>query len=604
MYKIINDLDGGGNGMGRVLLSLGIVSLIIVGCFGASANQIAQGTKNSKEYVPGEVIIGFGKTININDMYSFQGHVIKEKIKDLNAAVLEVTQGSEQNFIDSVSSLSSVRYAEYNWYVYAFLIPDDPMWGQQWGPQRIHCLEAWDSGIGSTSVKIAIVDTGIDYNHPDISANYITGGHDWVNNDNDPMDDNNHGTHCAGIAAAVMNNGVGIAGVAQVNVMAEKVLNSFGQGTSDSCSNGITHAADNGAKVISMSWGSSYPDSLIEDACNYAYNTKGALLVAASGNDGQPQASYPAAYDSVIAVGAINQNDQRCSFSNYGSKLELMAPGYQILSTIRNSQYDSYDGTSMACPHVSGVAALVLSKNPGQTNVQIRQILRNSAEDLGPSGWDQEYGYGLVDARAGTTNYSLNINIDGSGTLTKNPDQQSYISGQVVTLTANPSADWYFYQWSGDLTGNENPATITMNSEKNVTAHFIYGDNPPNKPDPPSGQTSGQTQTEYTYTTSTTDPDGDQVYYFWDWGDGTTTDWTGPYNSSELASASHTWSTQGAYVIKVKAKDTKGAESGWATLNVVMPKVRTVNTPFLLLKLLFGRFLHMFPILGHLLVLY
>lgn len=396
------------------ILALAIILLMVAGSFGAAANKQTKITKSLKEYVPGEVVVGFYKTMNVKDINSFKGQHIKNKIETLNVAVVEVKEGTEQAFIDSVASSPVVKYAEFNLIINAYLTPNDPMWSQQWGPQRIHCAEAWDSGTGSSSVKIAIVDTGIDYNHEDITANYVTGGHDWINGDNDPMDDNNHGTHCAGIAAAVMNNAKGIAGVAQVKLMAEKVLNSGGQGTSDSVANGITHAADNGANVISMSLGSSGSSSVIEDACNYAYNTKGVVLVAASGNDGQPQVSYPAGYDSVIAVGAINQNDQRCDFSNYGDKLELMAPGYQVLSTVRNNGYDSYDGTSMACPHVAGVAALAISKNPGQNNAWIREKLDDSAEDLGDAGKDIYYGYGLVDARLSDTSNLIEVDKDAN----------------------------------------------------------------------------------------------------------------------------------------------------------------------------------------------
>jgi len=391
--------------MNGKFLSLAIVILMVVGSFGAVATN---GNNNvTVDYVPGEVVVGFYTQlegldpINVEEINSFNGHSIKEKIVVLNVAVISVDVGEEQSFIDSVVVSPYVKYAELNKLVHLFYTPNDPQWGQQWGPKRIHCEEAWDNITGSSGVKIAIVDSGIDYNHEDISGNYVSGGYDWVNDDGDPMDDFDHGTHCAGIAAAVINNAKGIAGVAQVKVMAEKVLGSGGSGSSSDVASGITHAADNGADVISMSLGSSSPSSVVGDACNYAYNTKGVVVVAASGNDGQSQVSYPAAFESVIAVGAINTNDQRCDFSNYGEDLELMAPGYRIVSSIRSNNYDFFTGTSMACPHVAGVAALAISRFPDKDNVWIRQRLVDSAEDLGPVGWDEEYGYGLVDARLG-----------------------------------------------------------------------------------------------------------------------------------------------------------------------------------------------------------
>jgi thermitase len=376
-----------------------LIFMLVIVCFDVAAHEQQTQQDSLGEYAPGEIILGYNASISVVDINSFQEHIVREKIKDINAALVLVEPGTEQAFITHARHMPSIRFADYNWYVHASLIPNDPLWNQQWGPQRIHCVEAWDSGTGSGSVTIGIVDTGIDYNHQDLAAHYLSGGHDWVNGDNDPMDDNNHGTHCAGIAAAVMSNGMGIAGVAQVMLLAEKVLNSDGEGTAFDVASGITHAADQGADVISMSFGSSGSSATIEAACSYAYNSKNVVLVAASGNDGQPQIDYPAAYDTVIAVGAIDQSDELCSFSNYGTKLDLVAPGYQIVSTIRNNQYDWFDGTSMACPHVAGVAALALSKHPGESNAWIWDLLVSSAEDLGTPGKDIYFGYGLVDAR-------------------------------------------------------------------------------------------------------------------------------------------------------------------------------------------------------------
>jgi subtilisin family serine protease len=179
--------------------------------------------------------------------------------------------------------------------------------------------------------------------------------------------------------------------------MAEKVLSSNGVGYSSWVARGIAHAADNGAKIISMSLGSWFPSKTIKRACAYAWS-KGCLLVAAAGNDGWGRLNYPAKYVTVIAVGAIDSNDHRAWFSNYGWGLELVAPGVDILSTYKGGTYKTLSGTSMACPHVSGVAALVWSYNTSLTNKQVRMILDESAVDLGSPGWDKYYGFGKVDA--------------------------------------------------------------------------------------------------------------------------------------------------------------------------------------------------------------
>jgi len=375
-----------------------LLAIIIVAVLLFSAVFVVElGIKKKYEYR--EVIVGFKElsaTLLSSLIDKYDG-IILEKNEKINAVLVKIEKGMEQTFLDKILKEPQIEYAELNDYVHAFYLPNDPKWDNQWGPERIRCQDSWDVETGQKSVKIAIVDTGVDYTHEDLAGNYVSGGYDWVNNDNDPMDDNSHGSHCAGIAAAVMDNNKGIAGVAQVSIMAEKVLDSGGSGSFSDVADGIVHAADNGADVISMSLGSSSPSSTIEDACKYAWG-KGVILVGASGNDYDNHISYPAAYDSVIAVGALDRSDKRTSWSNYGEDLELMAPGDTIVSTVLDGGYEFYSGTSMACPHVAGVAALALSRHPDYTNQQIRDLLVNTADDLGPAGWDEEYGYGRIDA--------------------------------------------------------------------------------------------------------------------------------------------------------------------------------------------------------------
>ena len=382
-------------------ISMVIIFFMIIGSFGAVGNQLYIKTEKYENelFIPGEVIIGFNSQIDVKTINNFKGHDIIQKIENLNIAVVKTIVGGEFALINDITDSPEIRYVEPNYIVYAYHIPNDPDWEKQYGPQRIFCPEAWDIHQGSSSIKIAIVDTGIDYNHEDLD-NYVSGGYDHVNGDSDPYDDNSHGTHCAGIAAAEMDNNIGIAGVAQVSVMAEKVLGGGGSGGSSDVAAGIDHAVDQGADIISMSLGSSSPSQVIKDACDAAY-ASGVLLVAASGNDYSSEVGYPAAFDSVIAVGATDTEDERCGFSNYGDELELMAPGYRIYSTIPNDKYEKYSGTSMATPHVAGVAALAMSRYPSKDNEWIRQKLRDTAKDLNTPGWDEKTGYGLVDARLG-----------------------------------------------------------------------------------------------------------------------------------------------------------------------------------------------------------
>ncbi len=305
----------------------------------------------------------------------------------------------EQKFIGMIRKEISVKYAEPNYIVKALYpyTPNDPLYGQQWGPKAIKADRAWDIQRGNHSIKIAIVDTGINYTHEDLAGNYVLGGYDWINDDSDPKDDHGHGTHCAGIATAVLNNSKGIAGIANVSIMAEKVLNESGFGSSWTVSQGIEHAADQGADVISLSLGSDSPSQLLKEACEYAWDS-GCVLVAAAGNENAPIV-YPAAFDTVIAVGALENETKRVWWSNHGPELELMAPGVNILSTYcPGNSYAYGSGTSMAAPHVAGVAALVWSNCPDFTNQKVREYLNSTADDLGEPGWDSYYGWGRVDA--------------------------------------------------------------------------------------------------------------------------------------------------------------------------------------------------------------
>jgi thermitase len=315
----------------------------------------------------------------------------------VKAAVVEISFEYVTSFVQEVKAMELASYVEPNMRVQVQWVPNDPYWTYQWGPKKIMADWAWNTTIGSSAVLVAVVDTGIYYYHEDLAINYAPLGRDWVNMDEDPLDDNGHGTHCAGIIAAAINNSIGIAGLAQVRIMAEKVLDSGGYGYADWVANGIIHAADSGAKIISMSLGGYGYSELLHEAVKYAYD-HGVLIIAAAGNDNTNMKLYPAGYDEVIAVAATDQYDKKAWFSNWGDWIELAAPGVDIYSTVPWG-YQSWSGTSMATPHVSGVAALVWSLHPNKTRDWVRLWLRYTADDLGDPGFDVYYGYGRINAR-------------------------------------------------------------------------------------------------------------------------------------------------------------------------------------------------------------
>ncbi|MDN7023863.1 PKD domain-containing protein [Methanoculleus sp. FWC-SCC1] len=265
-----------------------------------------------------------------------------------------------------------------------------------WGVSRIGAPRVHTS-VNGDGVRIAVLDTGIDYTHPDLDENY-RGGYDFVGHDADPMDDNGHGTHCAGIIAAE-DDGSGIVGVAPgAEVYAVKVLDKSGGGYISDVVAGIEWAIENDIQIISMSLGGNSDSYAFRSACDAAYDA-GVLIVAAAGNDGRysgygDTVDYPARYDSVIAVAATDRSDRRASWSSTGPDVELAAPGVDIYSTYPGG-YKTISGTSMACPHVAGVAALLMEAQPGWGNAQVREHLAETADALGRSTW---YGNGLVNA--------------------------------------------------------------------------------------------------------------------------------------------------------------------------------------------------------------
>lgn len=319
----------------------------------------------------------------------------------LGLTLLQLPHASEYfQTLQALKNSSAVEYVEPNFLVKATSLPNDPYYAQQWGPKAIHADTAWDkvSLAKRAAVTIAVLDTGINAAQEDLK-NSIVPGYDFVNNDLNTTDGQGHGTHVSGIAAAVVNNGVGIAGIAGGSkIMPVKVLDDSGSGSISNIILGIKYAVDHGAQVISMSLGGSGTSSAMQDAINYATN-HGVEVVAASGNENGP-IDLPGNCQNVITVGAIDSNLQKASYSNYGPELDVMAPGSQIYSTYIGgpSSYTTMSGTSMATPFVSGVVALIKAANPSLAPAAITNILQQTATDLGNPGFDNNYGYGLVNA--------------------------------------------------------------------------------------------------------------------------------------------------------------------------------------------------------------
>lgn len=334
-----------------------------------------------------------------------------------------------ESAISKLKELPEVIDADYDYLRYTMAIPDDPSYPEQWGLIQMNCPEAWET-VREGNVTVAVVDSGVELNHPDLRENLLPGydfvdirpgsielkpGERWIGDietrDNNPNDDGGHGTHVAGTIAAVTDNAVGVAGVAWkcAKILPIRVMASYvdqrgfvrGTGLDSDITTGIRWAADQAADVINLSLGGDIDSFVWRDAIRHAYS-KNCVIVAAMGNSyesGNP-IFYPAAYNNVLAVGAIDESGSRASFSNTGPHIDVAAPGVNILSTYLNAGYDSLNGTSMAAPHVSGLAALLKACNSRLSNTQIYNIIHQTARKVGDTPFNEEFGHGIVDAEA------------------------------------------------------------------------------------------------------------------------------------------------------------------------------------------------------------
>ncbi|HQY90362.1 S8 family peptidase [Caldilinea sp.] len=302
--------------------------------------------------------------------------------------------------LDAVAS--SVEYIEADVTVTGQLAPNDAAFtvpSQVYGQKIVEAPRGWDLSIGAETTILAILDSGINPDHPEF-AGRVLAGYDFINDDEAPLDDHGHGTHVAGIAAAALNNAQGSAGICpQCTILPVKVLDSGNKGTWGTVAAGIYYAVDHGARVINLSLGATVSSRTLEDAIGYA-EAHDVLVVASAGNAASATPYYPAALPYVIAVGATNDSDVHWPLSNTGDHIDLTAPGHRIYSTYynleQNAGYTIMSGTSMASPFVTGLVGLLASFNPELTGTQIVDLMTGAADDLGETGKDAVYGYGRI----------------------------------------------------------------------------------------------------------------------------------------------------------------------------------------------------------------
>jgi subtilisin family serine protease len=432
---------------------------------------------------------GVASTANVS--VRVRGLRVRRTLLGGAGVVVEVPEGrTAEDLARELTMLPAVEYAEPDARVQLQWVPDDPGYSRQWAYSHIQAPDAWDVTIGSSDVVVAVLDTGVDLDHPDLDGNILPGGYDFGDDDTDVSDHNGHGTHCSGIVAAESDNATGVAGTApRVGILPVKVFSDGGIGTTSMVADGIRFAADAGADIITMSLGGTETTAYLEQAIAYA-RSQGVLLVASAGNASQGVLLYPARSPGVIGVVATNDSDSRASFSNYGLDADLAAPGTDIYSTVVNG-YAEKSGTSMATPYVTGALALLRSSSSTASPEQLVVALQATAKDLGDPGWDRLTGYGLIQIRDAIEHLGGEYSWDATPPVTVSDAASSYLRVAHIVLQATDdggsgvATTRYRLDGGTEVTGTEvavtayGPHTLSYrsidnagNAERTVTVAF------------------------------------------------------------------------------------------------------------------------------------
>jgi len=533
-----------------------------------------------KNYAPDTLLVKFKTNVNENLKKSIieQNDAITiSEIPQIQVKILKVPEHTLDKVMFALSHNTNVEFVEKDYFFEPSLIPNDPKFSSQWHLQNIQADLAWDVTIGSTSIPIAILDTGVDVNHPDL-ADKLQFGYNFYDNNSDLTDICGHGTKVAGTAAASSNNSLGVAGVAWDNpIIPIKITDSNCYGYYSTMSKGIIYAADHGARVANISFGI-YGGNSLNAAAQYMQE-KGGWVVAAGGNSGDYENYDDNPY--LISVGATSSSDVKTSWSSYGEYIDFAAPGSGIYTTKTGGSYGSASGTSFSSPIVAGAIALLFSFDPTLTPEQVYDALKSSALDLGETGRDNYYGWGKINVYEAlqsieTPNSPVDTEPPVISGIPSDITIDTNVSSGIVVTWIEPTATDNVGVISFDSTHNSGDTfpvgstTVTYTAsdaagnsdDSSFTVTVTYIEPPPVDTIPPvvsiTSPSDGETvKRKVTLSASATDASGISVVKFYVDGNLVSSDSSYPYNYS--------WNTRhassGLHVISAEAFDMYGNNS-------------------------------------------
>ena len=470
-----------------VVAIVGLVLMYLPGIASRTSAQQYEPFRFKGPAVQGRVLVKFRSETGDNELAELiaeKGGRQQRELSGTGIRVVELPAGTdEDSVVESLRSQAGVEFAELDRAIPpSDMLPNDPDYLNEWHLPKINAPLAWSSSTGNSSVIIAILDTGVDATHPELSSK-ITPGWNTYDNNSDTSDVYGHGTEVAGTAAASSNNTMGVASIAWgCQIMPIRISDPAGYAYYSTIADGLTWAADHGARVANISY--AVTNSLSVSSAAQYFRSRGGVIVVAAGNDGVLDLS-PDNPD-VITVSATTTTDSLASWSNRGYSIDLGAPGVSIHTTTRGGGYGSVLGTSFSAPVVAGVAALVISTNPSLTSDQIQAIVKQSSDDLGAAGWDPSFGWGRVNA-ANAVSLAFNPPAplptppppsSGPTVSITSPSGGATVSGNVsvtVSASSNKPIDKVDLYVDGVFksSARRQPYTNTWNSRKSLGSHVL-----------------------------------------------------------------------------------------------------------------------------------